>query len=453
MRLMTGASAPAPPHTHLPPASLEARTVRKIRWRILPFILVLYVVAYLDRINIGFAALTMNTDLGISGRQFGLLVGTFFWGYFLFEVPSNLLLHKLGARVWIARILVTWGIVAVLTGFVHNVNQLYVARFLLGLAEAGYYPGVVLYLTYWFRQRERAQAVALVLVGIPITTILGAPLSGLILDHAHWLGLSSWRWLLILEGVPAVFGGALTYFLLPSRPADAKFLAPDEKGWILAELARENEEKLRDHYVSAVQTFTNPRVWYLAWIGFTFATGLYSLSFWLPQMVKSLSGHYSNTTVGFLAVLPQLVGLSAMVLMSRSSDRHLERRGHVAIAALAAATGWLLLGTTTSPVVSMLLLSLVAAGVYSVYAPFWALPCEFLTGYAAASGIALMNSVGNLGGFVGPYAIGAIRDWTGSLYGGMAFVGIVMIVGATGVWFLPRDSRPRTQPTLSQRPA
>jgi ACS family tartrate transporter-like MFS transporter len=223
-------------------SSIEARTIRKVRIRIIPFLFLFYIAAYLDRINIGFAALTMNKELAITSQQFGLLAGIFFFGYFLFEIPSNLLLHKIGAPTWIARILITWGIVAMLTGFVHNVHQLYLVRFLLGLAEAGYYPGVVLYLTYWLRQREQAQAIATVLVGLPVASILGGPLSGLILDHVHWLNESSWRWLLILEGIPAIVCGVFAYFLLPSRPAEARFLARDERDWLMAELAREHEK-------------------------------------------------------------------------------------------------------------------------------------------------------------------------------------------------------------------
>jgi MFS transporter, ACS family, tartrate transporter len=423
--------------------SVEAGTIQKVWIRIIPFIFLFYIVAYLDRINIGFAALTMNKELGITSQQFGLLAGIFFFGYFLFEVPSNLLLHKIGARIWIARILITWGIVAMLTGIVHNVHQLYVVRFLLGLAEAGYYPGVVLYLTYWFRQREQAQAIALVLVGIPVTGILGGPVSGLILDHVQWLGVSSWRWLLILEGVPAVICGVLAYFLLPSRPTEAKFLARDEKDWIIAELAREHEKKLGEHQISLAKTFTHLRVWHLVSIQFTYLIGLYSLSFWLPQVIKSLSSHYSNTVVGLLAVLPQLAGLVSMVLVSRSSDQRLERRYHAAISALAGGIGWLLLGTTTSPVVSILLLSLVAAGIYSMFGPFWSLPSEFLTGYAAASGIAFINSMASLGGFAGPYAIGLIIDKTGSLYLGLACVGISMLVSAMSLILLPKTARVR----------
>ena len=225
-------------------SSIESRTIRKLQIRLLPFLFLLYVVAFIDRINIGFAALTMNKEMAITSQQFGFAAGIFFFGYFLFEVPSNLLLHKIGARIWITRILITWGILATLTGFVHTVHQLYVVRFLLGLAEAGYFPGIVLYLTYWFRQREQAQAVALFLTGLPVTSIIGAPISGLILDHAHWLGLSSWRWLLVLEGLPAIVCGLLTYFWLPNRPAEAKFLTPEEQEWIQAGLLREEHEKL-----------------------------------------------------------------------------------------------------------------------------------------------------------------------------------------------------------------
>jgi len=421
--------------------SVEARTIRKVRIRIIPFLFLFYIVAYLDRINIGFAALTMNKELAITSQQFGLLAGIFFFGYFLFEIPSNLLLHKIGAPTWIARILITWGIVAMLTGFVHNVHQLYLVRFLLGLAEAGYYPGVVLYLTYWLRQREQAQAIATVLVGLPVASILGGPLSGLILDHLHWLDVSSWRWLLILQGIPAIVCGVFAYFLLPRRPAEARFLARDERDWLIAELAREHEKKLAERQISLAKTFTHLRVWHLVSIEFTYLIGLYSLSFWMPQVIKSLSGNYSNTVVGFLAVIPQLAGLASMMLVSRSSDRHLERRYHAALPALASGLGWLLLGTTTSPVVSILLLSLVAAGIYSMFGPFWSLPSEFLTGYAAACGIAMINSIGNLGGFAGPYVIGLIKDKTGNLHWGFAFVGISMLVSAMFLVLLPKRAR------------
>jgi nitrate/nitrite transporter NarK len=272
---------------------------------------------------------------------------------------------------------------------------------------------------------------------------LGGPISGLILDYVHWLGVSSWRWLLILEAIPAVAGGVLTYLFLPNGPQEARFLARDEKAWIVAELAREEERKRGEYRISVMQTFRNPRIWHLASIQFTAVVGLYSISFWTPQVLKSLSIHYSNTMVGFLVVLPQLVGLVAMVLVSRSSDRKMERRYHAAIPTAIGGIAWLLLGGTISPVLSILLLSVVAAGAYSFGAPFWSLPGEFLTGYAAASGIALINSIGNLGGFVGPYAIGLLMDMTGSMSAGLTFVGTSMLVSAMLLMLLPKKHRVR----------
>ena len=417
--------------------SIGTRTIQKLRLRILPFIFLLFVVALLDRVNIGFAALTMNRELGITSQQYGLVFGIFFFGYFFFEIPSNLLLHKIGARVWIARILISWGIVAMLTGFVHTAHQLYLVRFLLGLAEAGYFPGIALYLTYWFPQREQARALALLIAAIPVTTILGAPLSGLILDHVHWLGVSSWRWLLILEGTPAIVGGVLTYFLLPSRPQEAKFLTADEKEWIRAELEREEQQKLEQRRYSVRQALASGRVWHLVLIYFGMTTGNYALQSWTPQLVKSLSSLYSNSMIGLLVTIPNLVGMAAMIIVSRNSDRKLERRYHAAISAIIAAAALVLLGATRSPFYSVTLLSFLAAGVYSYFGPFWTLPNEFLTGYSAAAGIALINSVGNLGGFAGPYMIGTIATRTGSLYAGLAMAGAVLFVSATLMLLLP----------------
>src|SRR5438477_3300054 len=419
----------------------EARIVRKVRMRIIPFVFLLYIISFLDRINIGFAALTMNKELAITAKQYGLVAGIFFFGYFLFEIPSNLLLHKLGARIWIARILITWGILAMLTGLVQSVDQLYAVRFLLGLAEAGYFPGIALYLTYWFRQRDQAQAIALFLTGIPVTSILGAPLSGFILDHVHWLSISSWRWLLILEGIPAVIGGVLTYFLLPSRPTEAKFLSQEAKDWMAAVLASEEREKLANHKISALQALMNRRIWHLGLIGFTLNTGMYTMNFWMPKLVKSISTGHSNSLIGLLVMIPHLVGLPVMVMVSRSSDRQRERRFHAAIPAIVAGIALASLGGTPSIFPTILLLSFAALGIYSVYGPFYSLPGDFLTGFAAASGIAVVSSVANLGGFAGPYAIGWIKERTGSLYGGLAVAGVSLFASATLMLLLPRGAR------------
>ena len=421
---MTTASA-------ITPISIEKETIAKLRIRILPFLCLLYLVAFLDRINISFAALTMNKELGITSQQFGLLAGIFFFGYFLFEIPSNLLLHKIGARTWIARILISWGIVAMLTAFVHSVHQLYLLRFVLGVAEAGFFPGSVLYLTYWFRQRDQAQTIAIFMTALPVASILGAPISGLILDHVRWLGFSSWRWLLILEAVPAIGCGVLTYFVLPNRPTDAKFLTPDEKSWIAGELTREELLKGKENQISAIGALANKRVWSLACIGLTWNIGTYATIFWLPQIVKSSPSKYSNTMVGGLVMIPYLVGVVAMVLVSRSSDRKRERRFHAAIPMIIGGIVLVLLGRIGSPLLVIAFLSVAVAGVYSFCGPFFSLPGEFLSGFSAASGIALINSIANLGGFIGPYTIGVISQRTGSLYGGLALAGVSLFVSAT----------------------
>jgi ACS family tartrate transporter-like MFS transporter len=417
-------------------SAVEIKTVRKLRRRLVPFLFTIFVIAFIDRTNIGFAALTMNKELAIASEQFGLLSGIFFIGYFLFEVPSNLLLHKIGARIWIARILITWGLIATLTGFVQNVHQLYFMRFLLGLAEAGYFPGIVLYLTYWFRQRDLAQTTALFMAGLPVTSIVGGPLSGLIMDHVHWLGLSNWRWLLILEGLPAVVFGVITYWALPNRPEDARFLDPDEKDWLLSQLKEEEQKKLDRGHCSAIDAAKNPRVWHLTVTYFGVTIGAYALNFWAPQVIRLSAGQSSNVEVGISLMIINLLGLSVMFFVSRSSDRKLERRWHVAIPLTVGGTALLLLGMPHSAVLSVAFLSLLAIGVYSALGPFWALPNEFLAGYSAAVGIALINSIGNLGGFVGPYTIGAVSRVTGSIYYGLALSGGALLVSAMLVLLL-----------------
>jgi ACS family tartrate transporter-like MFS transporter len=427
-------------------ARIEAATIRKLRIRLLPFLFALYVVAFIDRINLGFAALTMNRELAITSQQFGLAAGIFFWGYFLFEIPSNLMLHKTGARVWIARILITWGIVATLTGFVQSSSQLYVARFALGLAEAGYFPGIVLYLGYWFRQREKAQAIALILMGIPLASVLGSPISGLILDHVHWIGLSSWRWLFILEGLPAVACVFLTYLLLPSRPAEAKFLTGEEKAWIAEQIEQEDRQKLESRTASVARTLLHPRVWHLACIGFGHGFAGYTFSFWLPQMMKAAVGGQSNTVVGMLVMIPNLLGLIAMMLVSRHSDRRLERRYHMTTAATFSGIAMFLLGAPRSPLLSVVLFSAVAIGAYSFLPVFFSMPGEFLSGFSAAAGIALVTSVANFGGFVGPYTVGLIRQKTGNSHYGLICAGVFFLLSASLALILPKRALPAPDP-------
>ena len=422
------------------PDTIAETTIRKVQSRIIPILMVLMVIALLDRMNIGFAALTMNSELGITSEEYGLLAGVFFIGYFIFEIPSNLLLHKIGARVWLARILITWGIVAMLTGLARTAGHVYVLRFLLGVAEAGYFPGIVLYLTYWIRQKQLAQMLALFITASPIANMLGGSISGMILDHVHWLGLSSWRWLLILEGAPAIVGGILTYFLLPARPADANFLTAREKDWIAEELAHEEREKTAPGRISTSQTLTNGRVWHLTIIYFMAMISWNGLSLWMPQMMKAISAQFSNTTVGLLVMIPFFSAVVVMIFVARSSDRTLERRYHVVVPLFFGGIALTLLAarTANSVPVIVVLWCVGAAGTCSIWGPFWALPNEFLTGYSAAAGIAMINSIGNLGGFFGSYTIGALSRRSGSYGSALAFLAASLFAGAILMVALPK---------------
>src|SRR5215475_5452900 len=420
----------------------ESATIRKLQWRLIPFLFLLYVISFIDRVNIGFAALTMNRELGITSEQFGFVAGVFFFGYVLSGIPSNLMLHRFGARVWIAVILVLWGGVAMMMGFVHTVKELYLLRFLLGLAEGGYFPGVALYLTYWFRQREQAQCVAMFLTGLPASNIIGAPLSGWILGHAHWMHWPSWRWLLVLEAAPAILCGIVTYFVLPCRPREARFLSIEEKDWIEAELEREGKAKREARPIGTLQALAIPRVWHAGLTIFATNRGVYMLTFWMPQLVKSFSGQISYSLGGLLVMIPYVVGFFVMVGVSRSSDRLFERRIHAAVPAAFAGTAMVILGEPHSIALTIGLLAVAVSGMFSVYGPAYSLPSELLTGSAVAAGLGLTSSIANAAGFVGPYAAGWISQRTGSLYGGLAAAGISLFVSATLALLLPRKIRP-----------
>lgn len=434
------------PTTEGTSAELERRTVRRVALRLLPFLGLLYFVNYLDRTNIGFAKLTMSDDLGLTQTAFGLASGIFFVGYLLLEVPSNLALHRFGARRWIARIMITWGIVAGAMAFVPNEGVLYVLRFLLGIAEAGFFPGIILYLTYWFPRRERAKVVAWFMVAIPISTVLGAPLSTTIMQAGHGLfGLAGWRVMFLLEGIPAVLLAFVTWFYLTDRPQDAKWLRDDERAWLAAEMAAEAETTGRRFHFPLRRALTNGRVIALALVYFGIVYGLYALSFFLPTIISGFQQQfgveYSLVQVGLITAIPYLLGAVAMVLWARHGDRTGERVWHVAIPALVGGLAIPVALYLQNPTLVMVAVSVCAIGVCCGLPTFWTLPTAFLTGAAAAGGIALVNSIGNVAGFAAPYITGFLADLTGSQNAGMWAVGAAM-VGA-GVLTLALRALPR----------
>jgi ACS family tartrate transporter-like MFS transporter len=405
-------------------------TINKIKLRLLPFLALLYIIAFIDRANVGYAALEMNDDLGISSTQFGLIAVLFSIGYFLFEVPSNMLMRKVGARRWIARILFSWGAVAVLTGFVQTVTQLAIARTVLGIAEAGFFPCVILYLSYWFPERERARVVAQFMVALPIATLIAGPLSGVILDHVHWFDVSSWRWVFILQGAPAVLLGLVTLFVLVDSPKNARFLSADEKAWLTGVLEAENaEKKARYGHAGFLRSLVGGRTLALSLIYYSKSVAIYVLAFFTPTIVEGLGENLSNTTVGILSSLPYGVAAVFMVWWARHSDKTGERRWHVALPLFAAAAGLCAMVLAQDGIVaSLLLLTLITVAVYATYGPFWSLPSLFMTGASAAVGMASINSIANLGGFVGPFGFGWLEDTTGSIYTGLAIVAAVLVI-------------------------
>jgi ACS family tartrate transporter-like MFS transporter len=411
------------------PSELERTTLAKAGWRLLPFLLLLYIIAWLDRVNVGFAALQMNEDLGFSAAVYGFGAGVFFAGYALCEVPSNLLLVRVGARLWIARIMITWGIISTAMMFVQGPLSFYVLRFLLGVAEAGFLPGILYYLSHWFPSRERARAVSWFMVAIPVSTVIGAPVSGLLLELDGMGGLAGWQWLFLLEGLPAVVLGCVVLGFLTDTPEQARWLDAREREWLTARIRTEHNAAHARHGVGLRQALFHPTVWLLGLVIFTCQSGSYGLTLWIPQIVQSLSG-LSNLEVSMISALPYAAAAVGMILIGRSSDRTGERFKHVAVPSFIAAIGFSTSAFLTSPVPAMIALTVAAVGDLGTRGPFWALPTRFLAGSAAAGGIALINTLGSLGGFVGPYAVGVVREASGSFAGGLLFLAALLASGA-----------------------
>lgn len=421
----------------------------------MPFLILLFMVAYLDRVNVSYAALDMTRELGFTPEVYGFGAGIFFLGYVLLEIPGALLVERWSARLWISRIMISWGLLAGLTGFVETATQFYWARFLLGVGEAGFFPGIIVYLSHWFPERDRAKAVAIFMTAIPVASILGAPISGLLLG-VDWLGLSGWRWVFILEGIPSVVLGIIVPFYLTDRPAQARWLPADEREWLVAELARERAAKPhagQSHRLAdALRQLRQPRVLVLAGAYFAAVTAVYGFGLWLPIIVKALSG-LPNLAVTGIAALPYVAGLVAMLAVGWSSDRTGERRWHTALPLVAVSAGLLLTALLRDhAALAVASLCLAGAGLYSYLPGFWALPTTLLTGSTAAAAVGLINAFGNVGGFVGPYMVGRLNAATNSFAGGMLYLSASALAAAALVLALRAPALPAPA-TLSPPPA
>jgi MFS transporter, ACS family, tartrate transporter len=409
--------------------TLEQSTMRKVYLRLLPFAVLSYILAYIDRINVSFAGLTMRGDLEMSAGTFGFAVGMFYWGYFIFEVPSNVILEKVGARVWIARIMITWGILAGLTAMVTGSTSFAIVRFLLGVAEAGFFPGIILYFTYWFPSHHHARIVSGFLIGLPVAVAVGAPISTALLGLDGLFGLKGWQVMYIAEAIPTLVIGVITFFLLTDRPEQAKFLTAEERNWLVTRIASERRA------TEAVRTFTlwqalyNPKVLLLALNYLGIVTASLGMLIFIPQIIKSLGG-YSNMTVGWLTMIPYICGAVAMVAWGRISDRMNERRWNLFIACVFSAVGLAIAGMTMGTWWALVGMSIAAMGFYGSKGPFFAMPPMFLSGAGLAAGIAWVNSIGNLGGFFGPWYVGVMKDLTGSYAGGLYGLALLGLVAA-----------------------
>ena len=416
---------------------LEQRTIAKVTSRLVPFLVLCYFVAYLDRVNVSFAALTMNKDIGLSASAFGFGAGIFFLAYFLFEVPSNLFLERVGARKWIARIMFTWGVISGAMAFVGGERSFYILRVLLGIAEAGFFPGIIFFLTLWFPAVYRARIIGYFMAAIPLSTVIGAPVSGLLLGMDGVAGLKGWQWLFILEAMPALVMSVAVFFYLTDRPADASWLEADERTWLVTRLNQEQRVREAAREYSVKQALLDPKVWALSLVYFGAVATNYGLSFFLPQIVKAFG--VTNVQAGLIAALPYVVGVVAIVLWGRRSDRKLERRYHLAFPLLVASGGIALSTALPDPTLKMAALSVAGFGIFGCLPVFWTFPTAFLSGAAAAGGIALINSIGNLAGFAGPYAMGRLKDLTGTYTAGLLSLSAVGFIAMIIVLALGHD--------------
>jgi ACS family tartrate transporter-like MFS transporter len=419
--------APAAP---LAAADPQLGVIRKLQLRILPFAMLLYLVSFLDRLNVGFAAFTMNKQIGLTPATFGLGSGLFFLGYVAVQVPSNLLLWRVGARVWIARVVIAWGFVSFASAFVIGPYSFYTMRFLLGVTESGFFPGMLLYLSAWFPARQRASAIAMFMAAAPLSTALGSPISGALMELPRFAGLANWQWLYIIESLPAILLGFLTLRVFTDTPDHASWLTAGERSWLKSTLAAEHVEATpgEDGLRATWAVLREPRVLTLAFIYSGTSAGLYALGFWAPLLIKQF-GHSSHI-VGWLNALPAVVAVAGMVIWARNSDRTLERNWHVAIPCLIGSIGLIWAGTAQATPAVILALAAASFGVNASKGPIWAIPSQFLSGARAAAGIGLMNSLGNLGGFFGPLFIGWTKDRWGTYAGGLDVVAAMMALSA-----------------------
>ena len=420
-------------------SELEQRTMAKVTRRLVPFLILCYFVAYLDRVNVGFAGLTMRSDLGLSASAFGLASGIFFIAYFFFEVPSNLLLHRFGARKWIARIMATWGLISGATAFISGEQGFYVLRVLLGIAEAGFFPGIIFYLTLWFPAVYRGRVVGWFMAAIPASSVIGAPVSSLLLYLDGIGGLKGWQWMFVVEAVPALILSVAVYVYLTDRPADAHWLEADERNWLASRLDGEEKRRERAERLSVGQALLDWRVLTLALVYFGAVATNYGIGFWLPQIIQGFGGGLSKFQIGLITAIPYAVGAVGMVLWGRRSDRRMERKWHVAIPLAVAGGGIALAAVLDDPVQKMAALSVAGFGVFAGLPVFWTLPAAFLSGASAAAGIAIINSLGNLSGFVGPYAMGWVKDATGSFSGGLLLIAAFAFIAMIAVLALRHD--------------